>query len=45
MVTEVEFDEDGAVILCLIEAVITRRSSRIDWRTLKNAGEWTNGWC
>ena len=45
LVTEVEFDEEGIVIHCLIEAVMTRRSSEIDWRSLKDSGLWMNGWC
>ncbi len=44
MVTDVEFDEDGAVVHCLIEAVISRRSERIDWRELKNPEHWLQGW-
>jgi len=44
LVTEVEFDEDGAVVHCLIEAVMTRRSFKIDWRSLKEGDQWVNGW-
>ena len=44
LVTEVEFDEDGVIIHCLIEAVMTRRSSKIDWRSLGNSDQWVNGW-
>jgi len=44
LVTEVEFDEDGVIIHCLIEAVMTRRSSNIDWRSLGNGDQWVNGW-
>ena len=44
LVTEVEFDEDGVITHCLIEAVLTRRSTTIDWRTLKNSDQWMNGW-
>ena len=42
--TAVEFDEDGIIIYCLIEAVMTRCSTEIDWRTLKNSDQWINGW-
>ncbi len=44
MVTEVEFDEQGAVIHCLVEAVMTRRSTAISWHSLKNEDAWQMGW-
>ena len=44
VVTEVEFDEDGNVTHCLIEAVISRRSEPIDWQELKDRVEWLQGW-
>jgi tryptophan-rich hypothetical protein len=44
LVTEVEFDEDDVIIHCLIEAVMTRHSSPIDWQTLKNSDHWMMGW-
>jgi tryptophan-rich hypothetical protein len=44
LVTEVEFDEDGRVIHCLIEAVLTCRSSTIDWRSLRDSDQWLCGW-
>ena len=44
MVTEIEFGEDGAVLHCMIEAVISRRSRQIDWKELKNQDIWLQGW-
>jgi tryptophan-rich hypothetical protein len=44
LVTEVEYDEDGRVIHCLIEAVLTRRTRTIDWRSLGDSAQWLNGW-
>ncbi len=44
MVTELEFDEEGNVIDCLLEAVITNRETSIDWRALKNTAHWRQGW-
>jgi tryptophan-rich hypothetical protein len=44
LVTEVEFDEEGVIIHCRIEAVMTRCSTEIDWRTLKNGDQWMTGW-
>jgi tryptophan-rich hypothetical protein len=44
MVSDIEFDEEGVVILCSIEAVMTKRSSLIDWNELKNNQMWLQGW-
>lgn len=44
LVTEVEFDEEGEVIHCLIEAVISNRSEAIDWKELRDASNWQQGW-
>ena len=44
MVTEVEFDEEGVVIHCLIEAVMSKRSEAIDWTVLKDRANWQQGW-
>jgi tryptophan-rich hypothetical protein len=44
LVTEVEFDEHGVIIHCGIEAVMTRCSIEIYWRTLKNSDQWMSGW-
>nr|WP_063368094.1 TIGR02450 family Trp-rich protein [Pseudoalteromonas luteoviolacea] len=44
MVTSVEFDEDGKVIECVIEALMTKREIAINWRTLKDSKIWKMGW-
>ena len=44
VVTEIEFDEEGTVTHCLIEAVISRRSEPVDWQELKNRQDWLQGW-
>lgn len=44
MVTEVEYDEDGLVLECVIEAVLTRRPASISWRDLQNTEQWVPGW-
>ena len=44
MVTEVEFDEEGVVVDCVIEAVMSKRTESIDWTVLKNADNWRQGW-
>ena len=44
MITEIEFDEDGFVIACAIEAVMTKRLQAIDWQDLKDDSHWLQGW-
>jgi tryptophan-rich hypothetical protein len=44
LVTELEFDEGGDVVHCLIEAVISSRSKPIEWKELKNKDNWIQGW-
>jgi len=44
VVTKVDRDESGAITNCLIEAVISKRTIAIEWRTLGNSDEWVNGW-
>ncbi|KAF7769712.1 hypothetical protein PCIT_a2603 [Pseudoalteromonas citrea] len=44
MVTDVEFDEEGHVLHCIIEAVLTKRAFEIQWFDLKNEQEWAFGW-
>ncbi|WP_425355957.1 TIGR02450 family Trp-rich protein, partial [Psychromonas arctica] len=36
LITEVDFDEDGGVILCLLEAIISCRTTDINWHDLKD---------
>ncbi|MBB1268843.1 TIGR02450 family Trp-rich protein [Shewanella sp. SR44-3] len=44
MVTEIEFDEEGIVVFCSIEAVISKRSTPIDWHDLQDGTRWVHGW-
>ncbi|MEN1727137.1 MAG: TIGR02450 family Trp-rich protein [Pseudomonadota bacterium] len=44
LIIEVEFDEDQTVARCLLEAVMSQRSFEIDWRELKDATRWRQGW-
>jgi tryptophan-rich hypothetical protein len=44
LVTEVEFDEEGVVISCSIEAIISKRSMPIQWQDLKDMSHWVHGW-
>ena len=43
-VTETEFAEDGSVISCTIEAIISRRPMAMNWQDLKDASQWLQGW-
>ena len=44
IVTEIEFDEDGIVLSCSIEAVMSKRVIPINWRDLKDDKIWAHGW-
>ena len=44
LVTELKFDDNGQVIHCIIEAVISNRSALIDWNVLKDSDNWLQGW-
>ena len=44
IVSRVDFDEEGVVVLCLIEAVMSKRLIGIDWHELENDSKWLHGW-
>ncbi len=44
IVTEVDVDEEGIVVACLIEAIMSKRTLSIDWHELKNDDVWRQGW-
>ena len=44
IVIKVTYDEFDQVECCEIEAVLTKRVASIDWRSLKNANDWIQGW-
>ena len=44
IVNEIEFDEEGAVLSCSLEAVMSKRAVLINWCDLKDAGRWLHGW-
>ena len=41
---EVEYDEDGAVMSCWIEAIMSKHAAHIQWRDLKDTTQWLQGW-
>ncbi|WP_105190307.1 MULTISPECIES: TIGR02450 family Trp-rich protein [unclassified Pseudoalteromonas] len=44
LVTEVEYDEDGTVLSCTLEAILSRNEYAIDWTELKDTSRWQQGW-
>ena len=44
LVTEVKFDEEGNVIHCVIEAILSHRAEPIKWQSLKDSSQWLQGW-
>lgn len=45
LVAAISFDEEGKVLSCVLEAVISKREIAIDWRQLRDAKQWQQGWC
>lgn len=44
LITDVEYDEEGNVIECVLEAVMTKREQSIDWHDLTDSSIWLQGW-
>ncbi|MGZ7459200.1 TIGR02450 family Trp-rich protein [Pseudomonas sp. Ma2-10] len=44
LVTELFRDEEGTVLEIELQAVLTQRSERFDWKILKNNDAWLLGW-
>ncbi|UST68428.1 TIGR02450 family Trp-rich protein [Pseudomonas moraviensis] len=44
LVTELIRDEEGTVLEVELQAVLTQRSQRMDWRTLQDNENWVLGW-
>ena len=44
LVSEVEYDEEGVVVHCELEAILSKRSTAITWRELKDSKQWIQGW-
>jgi len=44
LITELKLDDEGEVVHCLIEAVLSNRAEAIDWKELKNTDTWLQGW-
>lgn len=44
LVTELFCDEEGIVLEVELQAVLSKRSQRLDWRQLQDAEQWLMGW-
>lgn len=44
LVSDVEFDEEGAVVSCSVEAIMSKRSTSINWLELTDNSNWIQGW-
>mgnify|MGYP003678332724 CR=1 FL=1 len=44
IVSDVEFDEEDNVVSCCIEAVLSKRSTSINWHDLEDDSNWLHGW-
>lgn len=44
IIVDVDYDEQGRVELCIIEAVINSKEYSINWKDLKDSNHWLQGW-
>ncbi|WP_460120945.1 TIGR02450 family Trp-rich protein [Pseudomonas sp. S2_C03] len=44
LVTDLYRDDAGTVLDVELQAVLTRRSERLDWKALRNGEAWMPGW-
>ena len=44
LIVDVEYDENAEVLLCVIEAVMTKHQTPIQWRNLRDIDQWLIGW-
>lgn len=44
IVVDVEFNELGELVVCVIEAVINSKVYSINWKDLRNPEAWLQGW-
>lgn len=44
MIVNVELDEDQLVEGCTLQAIMSKRDTEIEWRDLKDAQKWKQGW-
>lgn len=44
LVTQLFCDEDGTVLEIELQAVLSQRNQRLDWRALQDSSRWRMGW-
>lgn len=44
LVTQLFCDEDGTVLAVELQAVLSQRNQRLDWRDLQDSARWYMGW-
>ena len=44
MITAVKFDDEGLVVECVIDAVMSKNEYNIEWREVNNTECWAQGW-
>ncbi|PKG37318.1 TIGR02450 family Trp-rich protein [Psychromonas sp. Urea-02u-13] len=44
LISDVEYEEDGLVASCKLEAVLSKNEYLIDWKELKDKEMWIQGW-
>jgi tryptophan-rich hypothetical protein len=44
IVTELVENDEGEIIACMLEAIMTRNVSTLNWHELKNTDNWLMGW-
>ncbi|MGE8495878.1 MAG: TIGR02450 family Trp-rich protein [Pseudomonas sp.] len=44
LVTQLFCDEEGTVLEIELQAVLSQRNQRLDWRELQDAAHWQMGW-
>ncbi len=44
VIINVQYDEEQRVVECVIQAIINKKETNINWRDLNDATMWTQGW-
>jgi len=44
IISKMQFDEEGIVVNCCIEAVMSKHVMAINWLDLKDESYWLQGW-
>jgi len=44
VIAGIKFDDDGSVVSCCIEAVLSKCAISINWHDLKDDSHWMHGW-